>query len=166
MNNKEYQRIHDFVRKQKKEIKYCEHCGLEKKLDCALINGLNHEKNPENYICLCRKCHYKYDNEHGFKHTEESKNKIGISSKERILKNGVNINFVNSRKGAKLSEKHIEKISESMKGENHHQSKLKEEDIIFIKKSDKKPMDLAIKFNVTYKTIWNIKNNKTWKHLD
>jgi len=104
MTEKQYMRIHEFVRRKKPNNKTCEHCGLEKKLDNALINGKVHEKNIDNYIQLCRSCHNKYDYPSGKKHTKESIIKIGIASSKRIAENGVNKNFINARKGVKISE--------------------------------------------------------------
>lgn len=104
MTEKQYMRIHDFIRRNKPKNKNCEHCGLEKKLDNALITGKIHDKNIDNYIQLCRSCHYKYDYPHGKKHSKESILKIGIASSKRIKENGVNINFINARKGSKPTE--------------------------------------------------------------
>lgn len=166
MDLNKYQRIHEFVRKQKSHIKNCEHCGKEKKIDCALIAGKNHEKNSNNYLCLCRKCHYKYDHPDGLKHTENTKLKISKTSKERIEKNGVNENFKFSRKGVSLTKEHKDKISKSIQGSNHHQSKLVDADVIFILNSKESPTKLAKQFGVTYRTIANIKSRKTWRHLN
>jgi hypothetical protein len=104
MTEKQYMRIHDFVRRNKPKNKTCEHCGLEKKLDNALITGKTHDKNVDNYIQLCRSCHNKYGYPDGKKHSEESILKIGIASSKRIEKNGVNANFINARKGATATE--------------------------------------------------------------
>lgn len=84
---KEYRNVHDWIRRRMKHITSCEFCNKEGKLDNALIKGKNHEKNTENYIKLCRKCHYDYDHPNGLTHNAETKIKIGIASKERIKEN-------------------------------------------------------------------------------
>lgn len=166
MDKRIYNSIHDFLRKNKKGI-FCEHCGCcDKKLDNALIHGKDHKKDVDNYIKLCRKCHYKYDHADGYKHTESSKERISKASKERIKKNGVSEKFIKSRFGKKISTEHKKIISINMSGENHHQSKLTEKDVLFIRKSILKPTELALKYNVTYRTIHNIIKKKTWKNLD
>lgn len=166
MDKKEYNSIHWWL-KNNMIGDECAICGTrEKKLDNALKTGFKYEKKTENFIKLCRKCHYNYDHPNGFKHSTESKIKIGIESKKRILRNGVSEKFINSKKGTKITEEHKKIISEKMKGENHHQSKLTEQDIIFIRNSNLKLTELAIKYNVTYENIYNIKKKKTWKHLD
>jgi len=115
METKEYMRIHDYIRKHKKGD-FCEKCkSKDKKLDNALINGMNHEKNVSNYIKLCKKCHYHYDHPNGRSHSEESKNRIGSASSERIKKNGVNVNFVNAQKGRKQSQETKDKRASSKK---------------------------------------------------
>lgn len=165
--SKDYRNIHDWIRRRMKHIKACERCGdTESILDNALINGKFHEKNVENYIKLCRKCHYNYDHPEGYKHTIESKNKIGLESKKRISNKGVSEKFINARKGTSITDKHKKSISNTMTGEKHHQSKLTEKDIIEIRNSTLKPTELALKYKVTYRNIYNIINRKTWKHLD
>lgn len=53
-----------------------------------------------------------------------------------------------------------------MSGENHHNSKLTTCDVIEIRKSNLKGRELANIYNVSYKTIRNILNRKTWGNLD
>jgi len=122
MNKNEYNEIHVYIRKNKPKKQECEHCFKSKKLDCALITGKKHERNIDNYIYLCRKCHYHYDHPNGISHSLETKIKIGIASKERILKNGININFVYGMVGKKHKNETIEKMSKS-KLNNHPYSK-------------------------------------------
>lgn len=84
-----------------------------------------------------------------------------------------------------LSEEHKRKISEGNKGRiqsdsckeklriSHQgskaaQSKLTEEDVVFIKKyfkENKKYKPLIEKFNVTISTLCDIKKERTWKHI-
>ena len=120
MDKKEYNRIHDFIRKNKSGD-CCEFCGESKKrLDNALILGKKHEKNISNYMKLCRKCHYNYDHPDGLKHSEEAKIKIGLASAERIIKNGVSTNFINSQKGRKQSKETKNKRALSLRKEINH----------------------------------------------
>lgn len=105
MTEKEYMRIHDYVRRKKPYNKTCEHCGLEKKLDNAVVTGKSHEKNIDNYIQLCRICHNKYDYPNGKKHSKESIIKIGIASSKRI---SVDVNYV--KVFIQIIKKNIEKM--------------------------------------------------------
>lgn len=164
---KEYRNIHNWIRIRKINIKVCEFCGCnDKKLDNALKINYKHEKNINNYIKLCRKCHIKYDFPDGKKHTEEIKKKIGISSSKRIKEKGVSDNFINSRKNTKISDNHKLAISRSMQGDNHHQSKLTTDNVIYIRKNKNiSSKDLAKEFNVTYESINNIRTGKTWRNL-
>lgn len=52
-----------------------------------------------------------------------------------------------------------------IKGENHINSKLTEKDVLFIRNSNSKGVELANKFNVTPQLISKIKKKRTWKHL-
>ena len=165
MNN--YSTIHSWLRKNSTKKNKCEFCGKEDgKIDNALLKGKKHSKNLDNYIKLCRKCHYHYDHPYGYKHTKESKIKIGKHSSERIKKKGVSDNFKYSRKGCNITKEHKNKISQSVRGEKHPKSKLKEEDVKYIFFSKEKDIDLANQYNITYRTIRNIKTKKTWKHLN
>jgi len=71
----------------------CEHCGKVCKPDMAHIKPPNEfpklEFEPSNVLALCRSCHLKIDHKlgnrksgrpKGFKHSEETKRKIGIKS--------------------------------------------------------------------------------------
>lgn len=66
----------------------------------------------------------------------------------------------------------LNKMQEAIKkpvlwaGEKHPQSKLTEKDVLYVLNSKESPTKLAKEFNVTYRTIANIKSRKTWKHLD
>lgn len=58
---KEYNCIHSWLYKNFKRPKRCQHCDRECTVDAALINGKKYERNVDNYIGLCRKCHQAYD---------------------------------------------------------------------------------------------------------
>ena len=59
-------------------------------------------------------------------------------------------------------------LSKPQKGEINNQSKLKEEDVIKIKKliGNVSQVDIAKKYNVHPSTIYLIKKGKNWKYLD
>lgn len=50
-------------------------------------------------------------------------------------------------------------------GENHHEAKLKEEDVLAIKRSTLSRRTLANKYNVDYSTVVDIVTGRCWKHL-
>jgi len=53
----------------------------------------------------------------------------------------------------------------SLEGERHHQHKLSTENILEIRASTERPIDLARRFGVSYHTIWDIQAFKTWLHV-
>lgn len=163
---KEYARIHQYILKHKKGS-VCEICGAtDKKLDNALIRGKEYEKKIDNFLKLCRMCHYHYDFPNGRKHTQETKDKMAILSSQRIKIIGVSQKFINAQKGKIRTEIHKQKISESISGDKHHSKKLNKEQVFEIISSKEKPTALARKFNVTYRTIYNIQKRKNWKIID
>lgn len=56
--------------------------------------------------------------------------------------------------------------SPNKKGENHHMNKLKECDVIYIRKSNESRKVLSKKFKVSECTISDIRNRKTWKEVE
>lgn len=72
-DNVGYMAIHQYVASFKVGI--CKNCGVKGKTESALKKGFKHEKNPKNYIELCKKCHIAYDR------TPEwtEKNKLALS---------------------------------------------------------------------------------------
>lgn len=55
------------------------------------------------------------------------------------------------------------------RGENHYLSSFIEQDIINIRKlhsNGETQRSIAKKYNVTFQTIWQIVNKKTWKHIE
>jgi len=64
--------------------------------------------------------------------------------------------------------KHADKMGlRNINGENNNKSKLKNENIIFIRKNKNKysQKELAFLFNVTNANICSILKNKTWRHI-
>lgn len=119
----------------------------------------------------------------GSKRTEKQKQNISNSLKGKILsvehKEKISAFF----KGSNLTKEHKEKISNShkknkqslekkrflMRGSGSPSSKLKEEDVLFIKQSLKDKSftekELSKKYNVSESTIANIKKGKCWSHV-
>lgn len=168
MNKKEYNSIHSWLRINKKGD-ICEICKCKgKKLDNALKNGCKYEKNIDNFLKLCRKCHYHYDHPDGFKHSEETKIKISIASSERIIKNGVHENFIYARKGMKTSNE--VKLKQSIaKKNNHPQSKTVIDIVTGIEYKNAKEacLSLKIKYNSLCAMLRGQNPNKTnlkWKN--
>lgn len=52
------------------------------------------------------------------------------------------------------------------KGKNHPCCKLREEDVLNIRKSKLKLTELGLIYNISKSQIWSIKNHKTWKHIN
>lgn len=55
--------------------------------------------------------------------------------------------------------------SDHLKGSKHHKTKLTEQDVLDIRESNLKPKDLSKKYNISYSTVIDILNRKTWKHI-
>lgn len=93
------------------------------------------------------------------KHNKKSKNTISVKNK------GVN----NGMYGKKHNQKSLEKISESSRGENHPKVKLKESDVLLIRKYYKNKTynqkEVAKMFNISYSLVTKINNGTLWKHL-
>jgi hypothetical protein len=53
--------VHYWLRKNFERPKICQFCGLYKFCEWALIHGKKYERNRENFVALCRKCHTRYD---------------------------------------------------------------------------------------------------------
>jgi hypothetical protein len=117
----EYFLIHKWIRRKKGSADHCENNTNQcsKFFDWALIHGKKYEKNVENFISLCRKCHHKYD---GIpKKGKESslfgrKASLVIRRKMSKTRKGVKftlkhrLNLGKALKGRKLSDEHKEKL--------------------------------------------------------
>lgn len=93
-----------------------------------------------------------------------------ITNRKRIKT--INDNGGAWNKGKHLSKEHIEKLKKTRptkQGSLHHNSKLKEEDVISIiklLKQNKTQNSIALLFNVSRSTIKNIKEKRNWKYLN
>lgn len=168
MEKKQYNSIHSWLRINKKGD-ICEICKCKgKKLDNALKEGFKYEKNIDNFMKLCRKCHYHYDHPNGFKHTEYSKLKIGLASAERIIKKGVSEKFIYSKKGKITTQ--TTRIKQSLsKKSNHPQSKIvvNTENGIEYKNAKEASLLLNLKYNSLCAMLRGQNPNKTklkWKN--
>lgn len=52
-----------------------------------------------------------------------------------------------------------------LRGENQHHSKLTNDKVLEIRKSNKTCAQLAIDYNMSYEGIWKVINRKTWNHI-
>ncbi len=129
----------------------------------------------------------------GIRHTEEARKKMGEPNKGKTIsdwhrqrisefhkgkkhseefKAKMSENFMgekNHRYGVKASEETRKKMSESaIKGEGHQFSKLKQSDVLEIRRLSSEGMSqrkIGKKFNVTKTAISHILKGLTWKHV-
>ena len=101
----EYISIHSWLSRHHGSPKHCVHClsTTEKRYEWAIKKGCKYEKNIDNYLRLCKKCHHKYDGQIGMRRSESTRKKISnskIGNKNTL--------------GHKLTEEHKNKIANSM----------------------------------------------------
>lgn len=58
--NAKYNAIHEWIRKRKQKPELCEKCKINKPYDLANLSG-NYKRDVQDYLWLCRKCHYHLD---------------------------------------------------------------------------------------------------------
>ena len=64
---KTYGAIHYWIRKKRGIPSWCEHCGkTDGRFEWANVDHL-YNKNPNDYLSLCCKCHFKYDTDGGLR---------------------------------------------------------------------------------------------------
>lgn len=94
ISRREYNRIHQQLKRKRTKPSACEHCGTTENVQWANISG--EYKNLEDFFGLCPPCHHKYDTEkHGKKNggwrvipepiCEDCGNKIILSPDERRI---------------------------------------------------------------------------------
>ena len=77
-------------------------------------------------------------------------------------------NSVDNLEWATYSEQQLHAFNTGLKthkGENSPTSKLREDDVRFIRESNLKGVELAKMFNISRQNISDIKRRKTWKHI-
>jgi hypothetical protein len=123
IEQQEYWNIHTWLRRHYGSANRCENkCG-ETRLDhfeYALIHGKKYERNRENFIMLCKKCHHLYDKISRFgplhpmfgkKHSEETRKKMSLNSKHGKPNLGKKASL-ETRKKMSLKRKGIPKTEE------------------------------------------------------
>lgn len=182
-----YARVHRWITYHYGKASKCDNveCTKESKLfQWALLKGKKHEKNIDNYMQMCRKCHAKYDyDEEIWKNWHQRE--WSAESKLKISK---------AHKGKKISEKHKEKLSKLFSGEGNpmygknkkgtehpfygkkhkiesrekmakNRQVLSKETILMIKLEHKqgiKQREIAIKYNISNASVCRIVNNKRY----
>ncbi len=120
------------------ESKTCDGKTENRWFDWAKKTGMEYERNRKNFFRLCRSCHRKYDM------TEEKK--------QQAMDN------LWWRTGNKIDHE---------KGEDCHRSKLKEADILEIRRLYKTipTRELAEKYDIKPHYLYRIIKRITWKHI-
>ena len=98
-----------------------------------------------------------------FKPNQENKPCVNHIDGNKLNNNDWNIEWCT------YSENHIHAYKNNLmnrKGEAHNNSKLKNEDIVFIIKSKMTSKELSKKFSINQNYITQIKRRKRWKHLN
>lgn len=86
-----YSSCHKWLSRHFGKLPKCEHCPSNKFIEWALKKGKKHSHNREDYLCLCSSCHKKYDytDERKAKlsaslklvpHTKEWNKKVGLAN--------------------------------------------------------------------------------------
>jgi hypothetical protein len=104
ISKSKYILIHQWLKNKFGRPKKCDHCNDTKKgyYEYALIKGLQYEKKRDNFLALCKPCHFIYDGvDTKILHTyrnEECMNRINKAKLKSInqYKNGTLINSYES----------------------------------------------------------------------
>ena len=128
MNNLIYQEIHRWLRKNYGNANKCESafCGDACKIyEWALLKHKKYDKNRENFVQLCKRCHCNYDNKFTFKEghklfigvrkSPQHRHKLSISKMGNKNPMFGKIGKLNPFYGKKHSVETINKIKESIK---------------------------------------------------
>lgn len=112
-------------------------------------------------------CRMKSELYKGRKHSEETKDKMRKSKLGIKMSDDSKRKLSESRKGMKFSDETRRKISDAFSGEKSTFSKLKEKEVVEIRKLLKEISikEVALMYNVSYSCISNIKSYKTWKNI-
>lgn len=113
----------------------------------------------------------------GKKMSEETKNKMSISrighpfwgKKDYIMSDKAKENIRQGINEKRYTEEYAQKLSDTKKGTKNHQSKLTEKQVIEIRNLHKtgqwSHQAIADRYNVKRPTISDIINKRTWKHI-
>jgi hypothetical protein len=52
---------HNYIKRRKPRVEFCESCGEKKFLHLSNKNGHKYSRNPDDYWWLCAKCHWHFD---------------------------------------------------------------------------------------------------------
>jgi hypothetical protein len=91
----------------------------------------------------------------------ENKRTVNHIDCNKLNNNVTNLEFLTDSE----NQLHALKNGIKPKGENHKNSKLKENDVIEIRSSNQSLMELSKQYNVAFQTISDIKRKKIWKHI-
>lgn len=163
--DKNYNHIHYWLRYNFGPASCCEELSCKKistSYSYALLKGKKYEEKRDNFIMLCRSCHTLYD-----------QTKEGLKSMAKKNKKIMNVRFSTAEAREKWRQSRIKSYElngkkPSVWGENQHLAKLKESDIIEIRKlviENKSLKHIAELYGVKSSTIHQIKSRKTWKHI-
>jgi predicted RNA-binding Zn-ribbon protein involved in translation (DUF1610 family) len=84
-----YGSIHDWVSYHRGKPKKCEHCGIadpSKRYEWANVSK-EYKREIDDWIRLCKKCHYKYDGLEGFKEYNKKKIRTIMAKNKSGFKN-------------------------------------------------------------------------------
>lgn len=145
VGDREYQKIHNWISKEYGKADNCENpeCkGHSKHYEWALLKGREYDYKRENFIRLCKSCHFLYDQDlervRELGHKNKGAKRIFTEEHIRHLK-GPKKNRDNYKKPK--SEEHKRKISEAAK------KRWKINPIIFTDEHKRKISEAAIKRN-------------------
>lgn len=158
-NTNEYRNIHQWIRNHFGKASKCTNTncdGSRERYDWALIKGKKYDRNINNFLELCRKCHIGYDFTEERIENLKKRSVGGIMSREKYEEKV----WSNSR-GMKRTEEAKLKMSQAAR----KRSKLKVEDIIYIRNSELMQTELAKMFNVTPTNINAIILRKSWNKI-
>lgn len=104
----------------------------------------------------------------GTKHSEETKQKLCIARRKRIITDETKRRIGVANSGRKISDEHKAKLSQAYRGEGSNSAKLTENNVKQIRsmiQAGYKYREIAAQFGVNLVTISDIKRRKSWKYV-